>query len=337
MDSIGIIYYQCRVNKRMTGKEINSPDECKIIPFLSFFLFSFYSFKQKCRLSLHFCFSSALYYFVTELLIFESICDIITKKQRRRKMNNNYNNRTGGGNDNSFGSGFADDSFSGGSYSGSDGNGSFGSDNSFGGNSSFGGDDNFDPNAPLYHPEPMTYDPNAPLYHPEPITYDPNAPLYHPENNTPISSYTSSTVATKKSSAQTVTIVAIVIAVAVVLGIVGYKMFIEKKTLKDYFETSEGRSALAMLNSETSGVNRVKETKVYVEGDDILVFDATYDFDYMPPAGIEMMKSSLDELRPGWQTNIKNIMDREKIKTFSVKFVYRLSNGESFYDYTISL
>ena len=251
-------------------------------------------------------------------------------------MNNNYNNdRARGGSNNSYGSGFADDSFSGyNDYSGNTfgGSNSFGGSNDYSGNTfggsndysgnTFGGDDNYDPNAPLYHPEPMTYDPNA--------------PLYRPENNTPVSSYSSSAVKTQKTPVQSIAIVALFLAVAVVVGIVCYKVFFDKKNLKEYFDTREGQSNLEMLKTGIAGSEDVKDAKVYVEGDDVLVYDITYNVASVTNAEKALREKTIELSEPTFRSEIKKIMDKEKIKSFSVRFLFRLSNGEEIVNYKIS-
>ena len=235
-------------------------------------------------------------------------------------MNNNYNNdRARGGSNNSYGSGFADDSFSG--YNDYSGN-TFGGSNDYSGNT-FGGDDNYDPNAPLYHPEPMTYDPNA--------------PLYRPENNTPVSSYSSSAVKTQKTPVQTIAIVALLIAAAVVIGIVCYKVFFDKKSIKQYFDTTEGQTALAEVKDRVVGTQSVKDAKIYVEGEDVLVYDITFDVTSVSDIEKSLMKKSMEIREPSLKRDMNEKMSKEKIKPFSIKYLFRLSNGEEFFDHTIAM
>ena len=228
--------------------------------------------------------------------------------------NNDYSGNTFGGNNDYSGNTFGGDN----SYSGN----TFGGSNTFGGNNSFGGDDNYDPNAPLYHPEPMTYDPNA--------------PLYRPENNTPVSSYSSSAVKTQKTPVQSIAIVALFLAVAVVVGIVCYKVFFDKKNLKEYFDTREGQSNLEMLKTGIAGSEDVKDAKVYVEGDDVLVYDITYNVASVTNAEKALWEKTIELSEPTFRSEIKKIMDKEKIKSFSVRFLFRLSNGEEIVNYKIS-
>ena len=234
------------------------------------------------------------------------------------------------------------DSFSGNSgFSGTNsfsGNSGIGGTDSFSGNSGFSGTDSFSGNNSFGASSPEEeYDPNAPLYHPEPMTYDPNAPLYHPDNSFPSSVHTVTAVQPKKNTAQVVVIVAVLLAVAVVLGIVGYKIFFEKKNLKQYFDTREGQVTLSKLkNDVSSGGKNIKESKAYVEGNDILVIDVTSAFGSVSASDKAVLDEYMELLKPGMQESIKNIMDSEKLKPFSVKYVLRLSGGEVFAEYTFS-
>ncbi len=265
-------------------------------------------------------------------------------------VNNNYPNRDfsgGSGNDNEFDSGFAggnsttdyNGSFGGqslGSYDASSqnnnsfagnngfGENSFNSNNSFGGSSMYGGDD---PN----------YDPNAPLYHPEPMGYDPNAPLYHPENSFRSSSSVSTATRPAKNKTQSVIIIALILVAAVVLSFVAYKVFFSKRTLKQYADSSEGKRTFSQIKNDfNTGNYNMKSFDIYVEGDDILVYEAEYNITGISAADRASVDKYMELATPSLKKEIQTMMDSEKLTQFSIKFIFKNKDGNTITEYTIA-
>ena len=239
---------------------------------------------------------------------------------------NDFNSGSGfsSGNDFNSGSGFSSgNDFNSGSgfSSGND----FNSGSGFNSGNSFGG----------MNGEDSSYDPNAPLYQPEPMAYDPNAPLYTPERS-------ASTVRTippvqQRSNKQALLIVAIVLVVAIIGGIAVYNVFFAKKSIKQYYESDAGQKDLANTRAMMERDSSIIKGDMYIEGDDILVMDVQYDWPTVSIADREEIQQDVEKaLKPMMQKEINRIMNKGKLKAFSVRMLIKDKAGNAVINLLIS-
>ncbi len=177
------------------------------------------------------------------------------------------------------------------------------------------------------------YDPNAPLYQPD---YDPNAPLYHP---TSAPSYASSSVAATrtKSKSQTIIIVLAIVLVALIVGgVLVYKMMFEKRSIREYMESAEGKLEYAQIQARYKAQNpELKSLEIKTEGDDSLIYELQYDVVSISGAQRQGMQAALEMMRPSVQSEIHKVMDQFRIREYKITFRYLNKNGGTMVEYTI--
>ena len=209
------------------------------------------------------------------------------------------------------------------------------SNNNFSGNN-FGGTLNnsqpdYDPNAPLYQPD---YDPNAPLYQPD---YDPNAPLYHPTSTPSYATSSVTAAARTKSKNQTLIIVIAIVLVALIVGgVLVYKMMFEKRSIREYMESAEGKLEYAQIQARYKAQNpELKSLEIKTEGDDALIYELQYDVVSISGAQRQGMQAALEMMRSTVQSEIHKVMDQFRIREYKITFRYLNKNGGTMIEYTI--
>jgi len=186
----------------------------------------------------------------------------------------------------------------------------------------------YDPNAPLYQPD---YDPNAPLYRPE---NDMNAPLYQPSSVSRASAAGTATYTRNKKS-QGILIVAIILVVAIVGGFLAWKVFFEKKTVRQYWESDAGQKEIVTMKAEFLAQNPdAKDFDIKVEDDDKLIYEVTYDVYGLNSMQKQKMNNYTELIRPTVSQLIHRMMDEGKLKEFKIVYRYIGKTGSVLAEYT---
>ena len=192
-----------------------------------------------------------------------------------------------------------------------------------------------------YNPEP-DYDPNAPLYHPEQDSYDPNAPLYTPSAGFSSPVFSSSTVNTvtvpkRKNKAMIIILIALGLTVLVIVGITVYNKINEKQSIKDYLESADGKRQIAVYQAAAKYTSDINAIDVFAEGDDTMVCDYVLNITYLPKNKIDEMDRSMEAQKESLKKEIRNIMDKNKIREFRIVYRYRNSSRTLLKEYTVGL
>ncbi len=186
----------------------------------------------------------------------------------------------------------------------------------------------YDPNAPLYQPD---YDPNAPLYRPE---NDMNAPLYQPSSVSRASAAGTATYTRNKKS-QGILIVAIILVVAIVGGFLAWKVFFEKKTIRQYWESDAGQKEIVTMKAEFLAQNPdAKDFDIKVEDDDKLIYEVTYDVYGLNSMQKQKMNNYTELIRSTVSQLIHRMMDEGKLKEFKIVYRYIGKTGSVLAEYT---
>ena len=172
------------------------------------------------------------------------------------------------------------------------------------------------------------YDPNA-------MFSDPSSSMYGNSGYNPNSTYSSFntqmqyTTATKSGISKYIPVIAIILAVAVGIGVFFYVKYAGQKSIKEWLDTAEGQKAVnemyqAGLNG--SGFSE-DDVKVFARSDDELVFlFKTQDFAYVPQEDADAlqkyMEQALSSRKSLLSNEIKRLRNAYKLKPFSV--VYEL-------------
>ncbi len=179
------------------------------------------------------------------------------------------------------------------------------------------------------------YDPNEPFYKPE-LDYDPNAPLYRPDpsESSSISSPVTTLTQVRSQNQKLIVIVAIIMVVAVVGGVLVWKFFFEKQTIKQYVESPHGQAEVVKLKSEFMAKNPdTLDFSVFAEGDDKLVYEVKYDIYGVAVKEKQALDTAMEALKPSMQSLIKRIMNQNKLKQFSVVFRHKNKTGTVLAEY----
>ncbi len=198
-------------------------------------------------------------------------------------------------------------------------------------NDSFGGYNGQDNNGGFGVNNPQQYDPNEPMYKPE-NSYDMNAPLY-----TPSSAPSTVTINRPKQNSTPMVIVAIILAVAVGIGVYFYITRFSNQSVKQFLESAEGKTLISDLLAE-EGSNSQYDLSVYADGDDKLVCEYKLkSYTTISQSQKDMMKSYIDAARSTLAGEIEDMMKSYDIREFSFVYKYVNANGDVFGEYEISL
>ena len=170
------------------------------------------------------------------------------------------------------------------------------------------------------------YDPNAMFSDPSSSMYGNSG--YNP--NSPYSSFNTQTqysTVTKSSISKYIPVIAIILAVAVGIGVFFYVKNAGQKTIKEWLDTPEGKSAVnEMYQAGLNGSNFSEdEVKVFARGDDELVFLFTInDTTYIPQEEADALQKYMDQAiasrRSLISNEIKKLRNGYKIKPFSIVY-----------------
>ncbi len=283
-------------------------------------------------------------------------------------MDNNNGNGFGfGGNDdynNGFGDGFLGDSdgqndndggFLGSTYGSQPDNFNSmnGTQNGYSGNTYGSQSDNFnsmggtqnDFSGKSFNPTNNTesgYDPNAMFSDPSSSMYGNSG--YNP--NSPYSSFNTQTqysTATKSGISKYIPVIAIILAVAVGIGVFFYVKNAGQKTIKEWLDTAEGQKAINEINQIGLGGSNITEeqVKIFARGDDELVFQFT-EFSAMSITQEEAdslqkyMEQALSSRKSLISNEIKKLRNGYKIKPFSIVYEMVTGSGQIMFSVKVS-
>ena len=240
-------------------------------------------------------------------------------------MQNDYSGNTYGGQQNDYNSmnGMQND-YSGNTYGGqqNDYNSMNGMQNDYSGNT-YGGQQN-DYNS--MNGMPNGYDPNA-------MFSDPSSSMYGNSGYNPNSSYSSLNTqtqygtATKTGISKYIPVIAIILALAVGIGVFFYVKNAGQRTVKEWLDTPEGKAAVNEMYR--TGINNSSFTEddvqVFARGDDELVFSfRIQEFTYIPQEEADQlqkyMEQALSSRKSLLANEIKKLRNGYKLKPFSVVY-----------------
>ena len=219
-------------------------------------------------------------------------------------------------------------------YSSQNMNGGYSSTNDYSsqGTNSFGQQDNYDPNAPLYRPED-DFAANAPLYSPNGSGFDSK----FDSQASPASKYNMSMTITKGKYTW-ILIIALVLFFISIGGFILYKALFEKKSIKEYWESSTGQGERALLKKEFLAENPdVRDFDIIAEGDDVLVYEVTYDKVNFTAKEREAADAYFEIVAPSMKQEIQKIIKKAGIRDFSIVFRFKGKADNTIAEYTYKL
>ena len=219
-------------------------------------------------------------------------------------------------------------------YSSQNMNGGYSSTNDYSsqGTNSFGQQDNYDPNAPLYRPED-DFAANAPLYSPNGSGFDSK----FDSQASPASKYNMSMTITKGKYTW-ILIIALVLFFISIGGFILYKALFEKKSIKEYWESSTGQDERALLKKEFLAENPdVRDFDIIAEGDDVLVYEVTYDKVNFTAKEREAADAYFELVAPSMKQEIQKIIKKAGIRDFSIVFRFKGKADNTIAEYTYKL
>ena len=219
-------------------------------------------------------------------------------------------------------------------YSSQNMNGGYSSTNDYSsqGTNSFGQQDNYDPNAPLYRPED-DFAANAPLYSPNGSGFDSK----FDSQASPASKYNMSMTITKGKYTW-ILIIALVLFFISIGGFILYKALFEKKSIKEYWESSTGQDERALLKKEFLAENPdVRDFDIIAEGDDVLVYEVTYDKVNFTAKEREAADAYFEIVAPSMKQEIQKIIKKAGIRDFSIVFRFKGKADNTIAEYTYKL
>ena len=198
------------------------------------------------------------------------------------------------------------------------------------GNNTFGSSQNAAPYGGSFTNNEPGYDPNAPLYDPAADAYDPNAPLYHPEP-----SYAAAGAMTQTKPKVNLTI-PIVIILAIVLGVVLFMVNSQKRDIKSFIETREGKMEMSSMTKAADDHSGEYEINAYANENAQLVLEFKYkqfiDLSYVEKAEMERVMDDYVKKNMSQVTKaIDEMKDRYHVEDFSVVYKFINSNGNLLY------
>ena len=197
---------------------------------------------------------------------------------------------------------------------------------------SFGQQDNYDPNAPLYRPED-DFAANAPLYSPNGSGFDSK----FDSQASPASKYNMSMTITKGKYTW-ILIIALVLFFISIGGFILYKALFEKKSIKEYWESSTGQDERALLKKEFLAENPdVRDFDIIAEGDDVLVYEVTYDKVNFTAKEREAADAYFELVAPSMKQEIQKIIKKAGIRDFSIVFRFKGKADNTIAEYTYKL
>ena len=197
---------------------------------------------------------------------------------------------------------------------------------------SFGQQDNYDPNAPLYRPED-DFAANAPLYSPNGSGFDSK----FDSQASPASKYNMSMTITKGKYTW-ILIIALVLFFISIGGFILYKALFEKKSIKEYWESSTGQDERALLKKEFLAENPdVRDFDIIAEGDDVLVYEVTYDKVNFTAKEREAADAYFEIVAPSMKQEIQKIIKKAGIRDFSIVFRFKGKADNTIAEYTYKL
>ena len=200
------------------------------------------------------------------------------------------------------------------------------------GTNSFGQQDNYDPNAPLYRPED-DFAANAPLYSPNGSGFDSK----FDSQASPASKYNMSMTITKGKYTW-ILIIALVLFFISIGGFILYKALFEKKSIKEYWESSTGQDERALLKKEFLAENPdVRDFDIIAEGDDVLVYEVTYDKVNFTAKEREAADAYFELVAPSMKQEIQKIIKKAGIRDFSIVFRFKGKADNTIAEYTYKL
>ena len=189
------------------------------------------------------------------------------------------------------------------------------------GTQQYSSQNNFDPNAPLYDPSKDNFDPNAPLYHPEPSMYSQTGVAVRKKQNNGL-------------------VIAIVVVLCLALGFALYMYSNQKKSLKDFLETREGKAEMSILEDASKTGDDSFDLRWYTDGDNKLVLEYKYK-EYLDLTAAEK-KTLTNEMEKAmkkneWQAvkSIDDMINTYKIEDFSILYDYKDASGTSLFQYEV--
>ena len=219
-------------------------------------------------------------------------------------------------------------------YSSQNMNGGYSSTNDYSsqGTNSFGQQDNYDPNAPLYRPED-DFAANAPLYSPNGSGFDSK----FDSQASPASKYNMSMTITKGKYTW-ILIIALVLFFISIGGFILYKALFEKKSIKEYWESSTGQDERALLKKEFLAENPdVRDFDIIAEGDDVLVYEVTYDKVNFTAKEREAADAYFEIVAQSMKQEIQKIIKKAGIRDFSIVFRFKGKADNTIAEYTYKL
>ena len=200
------------------------------------------------------------------------------------------------------------------------------------GTNSFGQQDNYDPNAPLYRPED-DFAANAPLYSPNGSGFDSK----FDSQASPASKYNMSMTITKGKYTW-ILIIALVLFFISIGGFILYKALFEKKSIKEYWESSTGQDERALLKKEFLAENPdVRDFDIIAEGDDVPVYEVTYDKVNFTAKEREAADAYFEIVAPSMKQEIQKIIKKAGIRDFSIVFRFKGKADNTIAEYTYKL
>ena len=173
---------------------------------------------------------------------------------------------------------------------------------------------------------PNGYDPNA-------MFSDPSSSMYGNSGYNPNSSYSSLNTqtqygtATKTGISKYIPVIAIILALAVGIGVFFYVKNAGQRTVKEWLDTPEGKAAVNEMYR--TGINNSSFTEddvqVFARGDDELVFSfRIQEFTYIPQEEADQlqkyMEQALSSRKSLLANEIKKLRNGYKLKPFSVVY-----------------
>ena len=212
---------------------------------------------------------------------------------------------------------------------------SYGSNNSFDGNTGINNDMNYDPNAPLYNPQ-NDFDPNMSLYNPDGNGgFSSSAPV---GNSMSSASRASATVTQTKGKYTWILIIALVLVFMSIGGFILYKALFEKKTIKEYWDSSTGQAERETLKKEFLAQNAdATDFDIITEGDDVLVYEVTYNKYGFTSNEKASADAYFEMIKPTMKNEIQKIMSKSNIREFKIIFRFKGRSGNVIAEYTYTL
>ena len=133
-------------------------------------------------------------------------------------------------------------------------------------------------------------------------------------------------------------IIALVLFFISIGGFILYKALFEKKSIKEYWESSTGQDERALLKKEFLAENPdVRDFDIIAEGDDVLVYEVTYDKVNFTAKEREAADAYFELVAPSMKQEIQKIIKKAGIRDFSIVFRFKGKADNTIAEYTYKL